>query len=113
MSLQQLVDEHIAREFRRAFVISLGDQFYGLITASDIRNVPLEQRPVTPVTEVMTRADRVITVRPEDPVELALQKLAGNRIHQLVVMEDGKPVGLITREDVLGLMELTDLFRER
>lgn len=112
-SLQELVGQHITRDFQRAFLVMLGNQFYGLITASDVRKVPPDQWANTPVTAVMTRAERVQSVTPDDALEVALQKLAANGIHQLVVMENGQPIGFITREHVLGVMALTDLFAGR
>lgn len=110
-TLQDLIDNYVMKDFHRAFAVKLGDQFYGLVTVSDIRQVETERRRVTPVTEVMTRPPKLITVQPDSPLEEAFHKLAGNRVHQLMVMEDGKPVGMITREGVMTALELTGLFR--
>ncbi|TMC95062.1 MAG: site-2 protease family protein, partial [Chloroflexi bacterium] len=49
ISLQKLVDEYfLPRGLRSAFVMQ-GDQLAGLITLSDIRHVPRDQWPQTPV----------------------------------------------------------------
>jgi Zn-dependent protease/CBS domain-containing protein len=113
VTVQALLDEYISREFQRAYIVSLGDSFQGLVSISDVKKVPPEERANKYVTEIMTRASEVITVRPNDPLEQALQKLTANDINQLVVVESGKPVGLITRRDILVVLEISELLPER
>lgn len=109
-SLQNLVEQHIARDFQRAFVVMLGDTFLGIVNASDIRAIEPEVRTKTPVTTIMTRVDQMVTVGPDDPLEAAFQKLAASGTYQVAVVESGRLLGMITREDVLGVLELADLF---
>lgn len=108
-SLQELIDHYVATNFQRAFVVVHGDQFLGLVTASDIRKVDPGKRLWTPVTEIMVRPPEVATVSPDDSLEAAFHLLAQNGVHQLPVVEDGQPVGLITRESILNALEFTDL----
>ena len=109
MSIQRLLDEHISKDFQRAYLVILGDTFQGLITATDVRGVPTEQRATKWVSEVMTKAEDALTLPPDAPLEDGLRILAQRNIHQLVVMESGKPVGLLTRAGVLRVMELAEL----
>jgi Zn-dependent protease/CBS domain-containing protein len=113
ITVQALLDEYISKEFQRAYLVSLGDTFQGLVSISDVKKVPPEERASKYVTEIMTRAPEVVTVRPDDPLEGVLQKLAANDINQIVVMENGKPVGLITRRDILVVLEISELLPER
>ena len=114
MSIQVLLDERISKDFQRAYVVILGDTFQGLITVTDVRGVPPEQRAVKWVSEAMTKAEDALTLPPDAPLEEGLRVLAQRNIHQLVVMESGKPVGLLTRAGVLRVMELAELLpRER
>ncbi len=111
VTVQQLVDDHITKEFQRAYVVALGDSFQGLVTVSDVQRVPPEERTGKWVTEVMTRAADVVAVSPDDPLEVALQKLISGDMNQLVVMDNGKAVGLLTRGDVLRVLEIAQLLR--
>ena len=111
MSLQRLVDDHIATDFERAYLVMLGDTFHGLITVTDVQRVPVDQRPTKWVSGAMTRGKDVVTLSPDDPLEDGLRILAERNIHQLVVMEDGRPVGLLTRAGVLRVMEVALLVR--
>ncbi|MCY4654456.1 MAG: site-2 protease family protein [Dehalococcoidia bacterium] len=109
ITVQDLLDDYISKDFRRAYLVVLGDTFQGLITATDVRGVPAEQRAVKWVSEVMTKAADVLTLPPDAPLEDGLRVLAQRNIHQLVVVDSGMPVGLLTRAGVLRVMEISDL----
>jgi Zn-dependent protease/CBS domain-containing protein len=113
ITVQTLLDEYISKEFQRAYIVSLGDSFQGLVSISDVKKVPPEERANKYVTEIMTRAAEVVSVRPDAPLEEALQKLTSNDINQLLVIESGKPVGIITRRDILVVLEISELLPER
>ena len=97
ITVQELLDDYISKDFRRAYLVVLGDTFQGLITATDVRGVPAEQRATKWVSEVMTKAADVLTLPPDAPLEDGLRILAQRNIHQLVVMDSGSPAGLLTR----------------
>ena len=87
----------------------LGDTFQGLITVADVKRVPLEVRAVTWVSQAMTPASKVTTIHPDAPLEDGLGVLARRGFRQLVVIEDDKPVGLLTRAGVVRVMEVADI----
>ena len=109
ISLQRLVDEHIVAEMERAYLVMLGDTFYGLVTVTDVRRVPMEEWENRWVSEAMTKSEEAITLSPDDPLEQGLKLLADRKIQQAVVMEDNRPVGVLTRAGVLRVMEISQL----
>jgi CBS domain-containing protein len=54
------------------------------------------------VCEIMSR--NVITVTESDPIETVLEKMLHCGLHRLPVVRDHKPVGIVTRHDLLRLM---------
>lgn len=56
-----------------------------------------------PVSAAMLTALPVI--KPEQPLEDVAQLFVGGRNHQLAVVEDGHPVGVVTRADVAAGLE--------
>lgn len=54
------------------------------------------------VGEFMNR--RVVTIDIEDSVEAAITAMQRTGYHRIPVLEDGAPVGIITRHDLLRLM---------
>ena len=113
ITVQELQDEYVTREFQRVYLVSLGGNFQGLVSVSDIKQVPPEERPHKFVTEIMTRSPNVITVNPSDPLETALERLRTHDVNQLVVLENGQPVGLLSRRDILAVLEISELFPQR
>ena len=105
-SVQSLLEDHAAAHLQRAYLVTLGDTLQGLVTLADVTRVPEEQRPMRWVSEIMTRAPDLITLAPDAPLEDGLDMLANRDVRQLVVMEDGKPVGMLTREGVVRVMEV-------
>ncbi len=73
-----------------------GDKPVGILTARDIRFARDLQQPVS---ALMTRA--LVTVPPGVNVDRAKDLLHRHRIEKLLVVEDGKLVGLITIKDLL------------
>ena len=108
-SIHALVERHIATDFERAYVVVLGDTLQGLITVTDVKRVPLEARPFTWVSQVMTPASKVVTLTPDAPLEDGLGILARRGFRQLVIMEDDKPIGLMTRAGVVRVMEVSNI----
>jgi len=54
------------------------------------------------VNQIMTRT--VITVTEVDTIETVLEKMLKCGLHRLPVVRDRKPIGIITRRDLLRLM---------
>jgi Zn-dependent protease/CBS domain-containing protein len=113
VTVQGLLDDYVTREFERAYIVSLGATFQGLVSVSDIREVPPEERGSKFVAEIMTRASEVVSVSPRDPLETALERLVTHGVSQLVVLENGRPVGLLNRRDILSVLEISELFPNR
>lgn len=108
-TVQELLDRFMTKEFQRAYLVYLGNSFQGLVSVSDVIKVAPQERPTRYVAEIMTKASEMATVSPSDPLETALQLLASRDVNQLVVMDNGVPLGLLTRSDVLRVMEISQL----
>ena len=56
----------------------------------------------TPISEIMSYKFR--WVEPTTPIEDAIQKMLNNNIRRLLVLEDGKLVGVITQTDLAAYL---------
>lgn len=56
------------------------------------------------VSNVMSK--KVITVRPEDTLETAVQKMAKHEFSSLPVVKEGSLVGIVTEADVIRAMQV-------
>jgi CBS domain-containing protein len=67
--------------------------------------VPRDQWPITPVEKAMTKVDRLHSVSPGEDLRQVLQLMARQDINQVPVVEEGKLLGLISRSDILRLIQ--------
>lgn len=106
ISLQKLVDEYFLPRGLRSVFVMQGDQLAGLITLSDIRHVPRDQWPQTPVGFAMIPLERLHTITPQQNVKDVLPLMTGQDVNQLAVVQDGQLVGVLTREGILRSLEI-------
>lgn len=106
ISLQRLVDEYFLPQGLRSALVMQADQLAGLITLSDIRHVPREQWSQTPVGLAMIPVERLHTVTPQQGLREALPLMTGQDVNQLPVVQDGKLVGVLTREGIMRALEV-------
>jgi Zn-dependent protease/CBS domain-containing protein len=106
ISLQRLVDEYMLPQGLRSALVMQGDQLAGLITLSDIRHVPRDQWSQTPVGLAMVSAERLHTVTPQQNLRDVLPLMTGQDVNQLPVVQDGKLVGVLTRDAIIRALEV-------
>jgi Zn-dependent protease len=102
----RLVHEHILGTDDQAFPVLDGSRLVGIVTLEDVRRVARDAWDATSVGDVMTPADRLVVVSPEEQASQALEKLAGADVRQLPVVRDGELVGLLRRSDVIKWLQL-------
>ncbi len=106
ISLQKLVDELLLPHgWRSAFVMQL-DHLVGLITLRDIRHIPRDEWGQTPVGHAMTPAERLHIVSPQQSLNEVLPLMVARDVNQLPVVEDGRLVGVLSREDIVRFLEI-------
>jgi CBS domain-containing protein len=82
----------------------------GIITLKQVKEVPRDQWMEKTVREVMIPMREEIILDPDSEAVDALQKMIRTGEGRLPVVKDGKVVGMITRRDILNLLEIkTDL----
>lgn len=108
MKLAHLVDDYLLQSNQRAFPVVTQDDLVGLVSLEDVRAMSSNERAGSQVADIMTPRAKLITVDAAADSADALAKLTQNNINQLPVLEQGKLVGMITRENVLRWLSLED-----
>ncbi|MFL5704982.1 MAG: M50 family metallopeptidase [Ktedonobacteraceae bacterium] len=106
ISLQKLVEEYFLPLGLRSAPVTLGDYLAGLITLSDIARVARERWSYTPVGHVMRLLDQVTTATPAQPLLEVLHVMGTQDINQVPVVEDGRLVGLVSREEIIRYLQV-------
>ena len=104
-TVKTLVDDIVLRTGRRCVMITSNGSVRGLVTPQDLRNLDRDRWSDVTLGEVMKPVDQLKSVTPGTPVAEALTKMAREDVNQLPVMEGGRLQGMITRGQVLQLLQ--------
>ncbi len=100
------IDRYLLRSEHRVFPVDDNGRFAGMVCLHDIRELPAERRSQTTVAEVMRPREELTTAAPEDDAADVLERLARSGVNQLPVMENGRLVGIVRREDIMRWLSL-------
>jgi Zn-dependent protease/predicted transcriptional regulator len=106
ISVEQFLDGYVFRNRHSTFPLMEGDQVVGLATLSRVKQVRPDQRATTPVTSVACPAGELAVVGPDEPLEELLTKVTTSTDGRVLVLEDGRLVGIISPTDVTRQIEL-------
>jgi Zn-dependent protease/CBS domain-containing protein len=101
ISLEEAVRDHFMRTGFAAYPVRRGDVVVGLVSLRDVMSQPEDARDTTSVQAVMAPLDERFVVGPDAPLTEATAKLTENGTGRLLVMLEGKLVGLLTLSSVL------------
>ncbi|MHC1587708.1 MAG: CBS domain-containing protein [Candidatus Syntropharchaeia archaeon] len=102
MSINEVIDL-MFREKHMGYPV-VNDEIKGIVTFSDISKIPFEERKSFRVGDILSSP--VITVSPEDDATKALKIMLERNIGRLIVEEDGRMVGILSRTDLMRTIEL-------
>lgn len=103
--LDTLVQEHfLGRRHSRYPVLHEG-AIVGIVTLPDVKAVDQADWPFVKTIDVTNRDLGSLVVHAEDAVESIIPRLAGDKPGALIVVSDGLLAGIITRSDVIELLQ--------
>lgn len=86
-------------------VVMKNEEPIGVVTESDfVRKLVASDKVASkvPLSEIMSYKFR--SVEPSTEIEAAVQKMLNNKIRRLLVIDDGKLVGVITQTDLTSFL---------
>jgi CBS domain-containing protein len=87
----------------RHVLVMDGEQLVGVVSDRDARGLRLTGEPTvspdSPVVRVMSEPP--VTVDPDTPLTEAVRTMLEHKIGAVVVVDGGRPVGILTRSDAL------------
>jgi len=110
LTVEELVRDYFYRRRRRSFPVVENGDLVGLVRLKDVRALPQRDWPVYRVRDATRRVDPSAMVGPDDDLETVFHKLMQADGTHLPVVENGRLVGVVTRHDLMNLLEIrTDL----
>jgi Zn-dependent protease/CBS domain-containing protein len=107
-SIRELIDGYLLEHGHRAFPVVEDGVVHGLISVSELKGLPVEQREATTVRERMIPLSEQICVAPDATLRDALQQLAFAPGGRLLVMRDGRLLGMLTRSGLARFVEIRE-----
>jgi len=112
ISLQRLMDEYFLPLGLHSAPVTQGDYLSGLITFTDIAGVARERWSYIPVGHVMRLLEQVYMTTPEQPLQDVLKMMGTQDINQVPVIQDGRLVGLLSRESIIRYLQVRQSLKE-
>ncbi len=106
MRVSTLVNEQLMPSGQRTFPVEEHGRFLGLVCLRDLQRSEPRAWDAMTVREIMTPAEALISVAPRQDALQALAILGRRDLNQLPVLDQGRLVGLIRREDILKWLSL-------
>jgi len=100
MNLMELVQQYILPTGRSCFLTSWGAELEGMVTLQQIKKVPRSRWAITSVQDIMTTASKLKVAYADQDILSVLQEMNGESANHIPVMEAGKVIGVINREDI-------------
>jgi Zn-dependent protease/CBS domain-containing protein len=104
--VSELVYDYVMTTDDNAFLVLEDQHLAGLVTLSDVREVPREQWDTTPVRAIMKPAPELDTISADADGATAFQRLMTSNVRQLPVLRDGRLAGLLRRRDIVRWVQL-------
>ena len=112
ISVQKLVDQYFLPLGLHSAPVTQGEYLAGLITLSDIARVARERWSYTPVGHVMRGLQQVYVATSKQPLQEVFQMMDAQSINQVPVVEDGRLVGLLSREAIIRYLQVRQSLQE-
>jgi Zn-dependent protease/CBS domain-containing protein len=105
ITIQEMVTNIFQTQHGRAVPVCENNRLVGIATISDVKKVSQDRWPATPVRQIMT-TDPLYTVLPDDNLNVAMQLIAHHDINQVLINEQSKCAGIISRADIIRYIQM-------
>lgn len=110
LSLEQLSEEYLFRQKYVVYpVLDGGKSPIGVIGLGHLREIPREEWSRRKVRDTMAPVDATNTVASSDDVERVMDRLRVSALKRVLVVDDGRLVGIISPADIAQWLERTRL----
>jgi Zn-dependent protease/CBS domain-containing protein len=105
-TIAEMVSNVFNRHHGRAVPVCKDGQLLGIVTITDVKGVPQERWNNIAVEQIMTR-EPLYTVSPDDNVYTALKMVTQHNINQVLIKQNEKCAGLLSRADIINHLQYT------
>lgn len=108
-TIAHLLSQFILPRNLRVLPVANEGRLVGIVTLSDIKDIPQDQWGMVTASQVMTGGSELQVIHPQDRLEQAVKLLGDGDFDQLPVVDrEGMLVGLLTRTHLLKWMKIRE-----
>ncbi len=104
--VERVVWDIFRKHHGRAVPVCQDGKLVGIVTITDIKELPRDKWTETTVSQIMTR-NPLYTVSPEDSLQTAMNLIVHNDVNQVLVNHEGQCAGLLSRADIIGHLQFS------
>ena len=104
ISLEDYVHE-VLRTGRRCHVVTGNGMAVGLVTLHRVQRFPRDEWANTSVQAAMVPLNNIHWVSPTEPVTGVLERMQGEDVNQMPVLQEGHIIGMISRDSILRVIQ--------
>ena len=105
MSVEELVD-FMFRFKHMGYPVVDGSEIRGIVTFTDVQQVPREERKNVRISDIMTKG--IISLNEDDDAVKALKLMTMNNIGRIIILQDKEMTGIVSRTDILRSVQLLE-----
>jgi Zn-dependent protease len=106
LSLKDLVEDYIYNYHFKMYPVVEGGTLIGCITTRQVKEMPRDQWAIRTVRDVASRCSPENTIGPAADAMKALSVMSKTGNSRLMVVDDGRLVGIITLKDIMGYLSV-------
>lgn len=111
-SVEELVHDYFLKHCCRAFPVVKNGKVLGLLTLEDMKEISSCERPVKKASALMTPLTDALIISPETPLTEALKKMSEEEVPRLLVMEDGRMLGMLSKSSLMRFLEIKNVIEK-
>lgn len=104
-TLDLLVRDHFLGRQHTRYPVLYEGSIVGLVSIDDVKGIAQADWPFTKTVDITNKDMATLIVRAEATVDTVLARLASDQPGALIVVRDGRLAGVVTRSDVIALLQ--------
>jgi Zn-dependent protease/predicted transcriptional regulator len=106
ISIKELVEDYIYNYHFKMYPVVEGRELVGCITSREVKDIPRDQWTSRTVGNVASRCSPENSIEPAADALKALSVMSRTGNSRLMVVDDGRLVGIITLKDIMGFISV-------
>ena len=106
MSIEELVEDYFYKHHFKMYPVLANSKLIGFVTTRMVKEIPKEDWKLRKVEDIVRPCSNENTVSTDTDAVVALSKMYQSGNSRLMVLEDGKLIGIITLKDMMDFLSI-------